>query len=519
MKSKTVPVLFLLAGALIAGIFLYNTRFAKKQESTVNKAKIVTPKSAQSDDSETTREVESSSDKGTFDSLIPLKSTETLIGTLVLDLNLDAYDDEVIVVRKSGSQFLHIVAGVYNQDTMSYERIAEIPTEISKTRTFSYTGMDIIGDHSNALVYQGDDDNGNYVMKIFLFQKDKNDIIEIGDFSSDGTIFIQQTERSESYELSLSKGESFSVWVYKSDKPETNSEKGKSVGVNQLQQEYKWNATAEHYELSNEIHVNANRLAAKELSRIQDGTIETFASFLDGLWYKISNDGSVIRYMYFDYASKEIIQVYGDIQEVYEWEDSKLRHNGIYLTTVNSSISTLHRRFDVALANVDEIKITIHDDINLIIKENTLWDGNYKKMSLQSSTNQQKTVTELEQIVSELKKNDIWTSADTLSTISAEGIKYTFATDGISETGVFSPLQAGNYNILEFMSDTDNSMLNEMYSVKFGKKTITEKIKKKTVEKTVTDTDTLIFIPVKITPTDCFEVEGKSFTFQRGKND
>ncbi len=37
----------------------------------------------------------------------------------------------------------------------------------------------------------------------------------------------------------------------------------------------------------------------------------------------------------------------------------------------------------------------------------------------------------------------------------------------------------------------------------------------KTIEKVVTDYDTIIFTPVKITPTDCFSTDGRSYTFTR----
>ena len=53
----------------------------------------------------------------------------------------------------------------------------------------------------------------------------------------------------------------------------------------------------------------------------------------------------------------------------------------------------------------------------------------------------------------------------------------------------------------------------------FGEKTVTEKVKKKTVEKTVTDYDTIIFTPVKITTTDCFATEGRIFTLTRKQNE
>ena len=260
---------------------------------------------------------------------------------------------------------------------------------------------------------------------------------------------------------------------------------------------------------------SAGRLAATELSRIQDGTVETFAAFLEGLWYKTSNSGGNIRYMYFNYPENEIIQLYKDIQEVYEWEDSKLRHNGIYLTAVNADIMNLHRRFDIALVNTDEIRITLRDDINLIISENTQWDGNYKKMSLQDTFGDFSAVTAESSYQKELQKGDNWVTADSTISLNFADFTYTLINGGLTEKGVYSIEKIGAYNVIQFRSDSEASILAETYSMEFGTKVITETIKKKTVEKVVTDYDTITFIPVKLTSTDCFAIEGKSYILSR----
>ena len=336
--------------------------------------------------------------------------------------------------------------------------------------------------------------------------------VRIGDFVSDGTIFIQQTERSDSYQLSLSKGESFSVWVYESEK--LTDENGKTVsGQNQIQKEYKWNPSSKQYELSNEIKVTAGKLAANELSRIQDGTVETFAAFLDGLWYKTSNEDNVIRYIYYNYEKREIILLQSDSQEVYEWEDNKLRHNGIYLYTVNADITNLQRRFDVLLVSVDEIKITLYDSIGLAIKESSEWDGQYKKMSLQSSF--EEAVQEKNQILAQLESEEAWKTVDGMNTISLKESQYTFNFDNMQEEGLYSIMKIGSYNVLALRSTSLDTVLNPFYALEFGTKTVTETVKKKTVEKIVIDYDTIIFTPVKITPTDCFATDGKAYTFVR----
>ena len=219
--------------------------------------------------------------------------------------------------------------------------------------------------------------------------------------------------------------------------------------------------------------------------------------------------------MYFNYPSNEIIQLYKDIQEVYEWEDSKLRHNGIYLTAVNADIMNLHRRFDIALVNTDEIKITLRDDINLIISENTQWDGNYKKMSLQNTFGESAAAEEKSVYLKELQKGDVWKTADAAIALSFGDFTYSLLNGGLTENGVYSVDKIGAYNVIQFRSDSENSILAETYSMEFGTKVITETIKKKTVEKVVTDYDTITFTPVKLTSTDCFAIEGKSYILSR----
>lgn len=520
MKTKTLSVIFILIALLLAGTFFLTKKYNSNKDNSLNRAKIITPKSASSSDNSPEQKL-SSSEAEKYETFVPLLTGETLISTLTVDINNDGYDDEAVVVRVNSSPNLYIVQGIYDPETGNYSRCTAIPTTFTKTRTFTYTSMDLIGDHSRALIYHGVDDSGHYIMQIFLC-KQNHGVYEmecIGDFITDGTVFIQQTERSESYELSLSKGESYSVWVYETEKTEKKEgEEEKTLpasGANQIQKEYKWDASTERYTLAREIKVTAGRLAAAELSKIQDGTEETFASFLNGLWYKTSNTDGNIRYLYFNYDNREIIQFYGDIQEVYEWENSKLMHNGIYITTVNADIMNLHRRFNISLAGIDEIRLSLRDDVNLAISGNTMWDGSYKKISSQASFDSAKSFSSIEKTVEELKKGNGWTSADTLITLKFEDDSYLLQTNNLTETGVYTGSLVGTYNVIQFRSDSAVPFMGDAYAIEFGTKTVTETIKKKTVEKVVTDFDTIILTPVKITPTDCFATEGKAFTFTR----
>ena len=511
MKSKVVLFLFIFVIAALAGAYYLTKKISNDEETVISRAKVVTPKSSE-EETENDDSYQNSLQGEQYKTFVDLLPSETLISSLTIDLNDDGYDDEVIAVRRTDSPYFIIIPALYNTELAAYQRLSEIPTRMTRTRTLSYSGMDITGEHKTALVYQGVEDDGNYVMQIFHtdFERGNALLVKIGDFTSDGTIFIQQTERSDSYELSLSKGESYSVWVYRSDKDDTSKNGGA-----QIQEEYKWNPSTRMYELSKVVKVNANRLAAKELSRIQDGTVETFADFLNGLWYKTTNTDSEIRYIYFDYPNKEIILVRNESQEVYEWNENKIRHNGMYITTVNSSITSLHRRFDISLVNVDEIKITIRDDIGLKIAETNMWDGQYKKLSLQSSFDSVPVDAEKNEFLKQLEKSISWSTADSIYSITLHDSEYSFKANDTVETGIYSSMKIGTYIVIQFRSDTEATQLNQTYALEFGTKTITEKIKKKTVEKVVTDYDSITFTPVKITPTDCFSTDGRSYVFLR----
>ena len=166
MKSKFVAVIFA-AAVLVLGVVFFVFRTQKSPELALSKqAKIINPKYTK--ESQTESQVQEERDTESFTSLVDLAPTETLISTLVFDLDNDTYDDQVVIVRKADSRFLFVVVGIYNTESKKYERAADIETGISKTGTFAYSVLDVVGNHSQALIYQGYDDNDDYVMNIYL---------------------------------------------------------------------------------------------------------------------------------------------------------------------------------------------------------------------------------------------------------------------------------------------------------------------------------------------------------------
>jgi hypothetical protein len=392
-------------------------------------------------------------------SFIPLRSNERLIQTLSIDFNGDGYDDQINAVKRDPQAPVMLLAGIYDPRQNSYVRAAEIDTEISQDSSFSYTSMDVTGDHRNALVYQGMSANGDTVMQIFLGmgQAANFRLASIGNFRTNGNIFIQQVDRYDAYETSQASGISFPVWVYSVDTGQANS-------LDQLQTLYEWNPLAQRYVQSRQTRIAGQRLAGTELARLQDGTIETLAAYLNGLWYQSVNDTVVGRYIYFDYSSKEIIFIYEDMQEVYSWNRSVLRRAGVYLSTVNTSISNLARQFDVSLTASDEITVRVQDDVRMNIGENSLWDGVYKKMT-QSAGMQPARENSAAVMLTALTDQSQWNLSDGAAKMQFSGGTYTLTSDSIDEHGRHTVALVNGKSVIQFRPETPSAILETAYVV------------------------------------------------------
>lgn len=499
--KKLVPALFVVVAAILTVVFI-TTRSckAKQNESTPNQV------TADSHSKKTVAEEHAVTivEENTPTSFLQLKNDETLLSSMGIDLNGDNLDDEILITKRISSPNLIIVIGIYNMASKMYVRVAEIQTEVSQFRSFSYNGIDVTGNHKTALVYQGFTDNGNSVLQMFFCNGSAENfsLHKIGDFKSDGTIYIEQYNRTDTYESSHSAGKSFPVWVYSSDTTEG------AGALSQLQTEYDWNGSA--YVPVRQIKVTGRNLAAKELAKIQDGTVKTFANYLDGLWYQTYNDDHRMRYIYFDYESKEVIFLEDDSQEVYSWGPSNLYKNGIYISTSNISIENLGRRFAVTLTDIDQVRIRAYDDVRMHIGADNLWDGQYKKLNNpENFAVQERNTAPVQEIVSTLEQTSRWYTSDGAN-FAFKGDTYAISTDNFNETGVVALTMVDGKSVIQFNPKEDMNYIGESYIISFKEIPQTVKLKNgKTKTVYEKDKKTLILQPAVIMAAQVNETSGK----------
>ena len=442
MQKRIVLVVFIIALAAVILLAL-NRNYFQGQQQEVVRAKLVVPSTGEEkEDGSPNGEI--AADDVILTSLVPLNPDETLIDVISADFTGDGFEDQVNVVRRANLSNLNLVVGIYDARTETYERKIEITTPVEQVKTFSCYGIDLTGRNRMALVYQGFDVNGNSVLRAYFIRPDGKDaagmLQPVADLKSNGAIYLQQ-EREEDY--TGTGNPPYDIMLYSSDVSHPESS-------DQIQSLWSWNAGAGKYVLGRQTRIKGSSIKSEELAKIQDGTVKTFADYLGGLWYKTEANGSGIRSVFFDYESGQIIFLLGDEEEVYNWQNSTLHYRGMYISTTNFEIETLKRSVNVSLVDLEQISLLVHDDVSMVIKEESSWNGDYKKMKFSDFYSENSAASVLKSsYIENLELGPRWRLSDGRTVSFSDGV---YSSSGGEKTcsGNYIALQIGEDNFIQF---------------------------------------------------------------------
>ncbi|MGP1587097.1 MAG: pallilysin-related adhesin [Treponemataceae bacterium] len=470
--------------AIVIIIFSLILFFIERKQKEVIRPKVVVPnkkiqeENIDSSDYYTNTELENIS-------LIQLNMDEILISTLSVDFNNDGYEDQVIGVKKTNNPNIVVIFGLYNSKKMIYERYLEIQTPISQTKTFGLVSMDLIGNHTNSLIFTGFAENNNSIMIAYApkFSGTNFTLMQIVNLQTEGNIMIKRTTRSDNYSIYNANDVSFQILTNRTEK----TEDGKNF--NHIETVYDWKEKNFSYIEKTSTKVSSSRVAAKELARIQDGNINTFHAFLDGLWYKTQDknpenaDGDDEQSIFFNSSDKEIIISNNDKQGVYDWLSSRPRITGIFISGSNKSISNLVRYFYIDLISIDEIRIRITDDVRMIIGTEASWDGIYKKKVQKNFTPRSNNENSKININEVLEKDSGRWDFQNISVIFRD-YNFTLTENGQTVQGVYTASHLHGIDLIQFRANSKKCKLNGSFACK-------------------QNTDRIDLIPVKITADSC----------------
>ncbi|MDR2052328.1 MAG: pallilysin-related adhesin [Treponema sp.] len=383
MKKAVRPLLipaFLVTLSLIAvliyrpGIFFRTQKTAEQKQSRV----IIPRFENDGQNEEEIAERELAAFEDTMNAKIPLNAGELLVSVLTQDFDGDLTDEQILASRNlSGHDspiFLSYV--VFDRQINGYKRIWETPTVVTRPGTVSLYTQDITGDRGVCLIFTGMNTNEDRTMTIFKknAESEKEPFLKIAEIEIDGSIQIQEAERSQAYRMGLTSGKSFTIAAYGRDSESNNI-------LDQIEIIYRYNPNTSLFEQSHFNRIPGSLIAQRRVRELLSGGSREFEEFISGLWYYVSPQGTLDtrQYIYFDPKNRELIFYSDEVQQVFTWQNSSATRYGIYISGQNISVTNLRRSIDIEMESLNSIRVKVFEDVRLKIGVSDSWHGSYRK--------------------------------------------------------------------------------------------------------------------------------------------
>ncbi|MDR1248137.1 MAG: pallilysin-related adhesin [Treponema sp.] len=389
MSNKAVKLLtpFVFLTAAAGAAFLYfKPQLPEGPEAGGRQARVVIPQNVETLGFEGNGEAERMAYEDAMNAKIALKDGETVVAVLTQDLDGDMVDEQILAYRSLPESDSPVSISYINFDHAlgGYRRIWSAPTAVSRPGTVSVYTQDIIGDRSICILVGGMNNNGEHTLTVFRIGGSESPsgasapqetaFAKIAELRIDGSIQVQETERSQAYRMGVSRGQSFPIVAYGRDYSSSNI-------LDQVELAYSYNSVRGVYEQTRRTRIPGSQIEQRRVRELLNGGKERFEEFVTGLWYYVSPQGTVDnrQYIYFDPPGGEII-FYGDaIQQVFNWQNSSATRHGLYIASQNISVTTLRRFLDIELESMDSIRVKVFEDIRLKIYVTAPWDGSYRR--------------------------------------------------------------------------------------------------------------------------------------------
>jgi hypothetical protein len=313
---------------------------------------------------------------------VPLDPGEKLIQVLNANLDIDKDDEQILVLRQRNEAEAPLRIAVIDYDPVkaAYARTWESPTRAVNLRLFEVSLKDLVGDHGLEIVCQGIDTKGNQTLDVFRKTPAPSGLglyfTEILQIVSDGSIEIEETERSEAYRSGQKNGPSFVVYSFSRDAESENI-------LDRVKHTYRWQYQQNRYVLANVEKLPGAVVAEAEMREFLDtyftpSGVDAFEQLLSGPWMFAGPEGQQdIKYVMFSPKEKQIALYDGEVQEIYLWSNSfRSLPDRLTVFGTNESIESVLKTFFIQVLSPGTIYISIRGE-----ESSDRSDGRYVKLS------------------------------------------------------------------------------------------------------------------------------------------
>lgn len=381
---------------------------------------------------------------------IPLNPNETLLDLYSYNLDYDDEEEQILVVRLSDDPegTIQIVVADYSPATKRWTRAWQGNTPITKVKTLQISVNDLIGDHNLNIVCSGMNDNNEQTMTIYWKTQDIEQRQELSFariFEQAGSaVRIEETERPESYKLGQSNADSWPISVFRADASSSNY-------LDQIREVWKWSFADKAYIMSSTEKLAGASIASRMAEQILDGNVDTFKAYLEGTWYKETNDPLSADALFITFQSRDNSLMFSGtgLVEIYEWENSNPTRYGMYVASHNQSVQNLRRLMDIELASTDSITVRVFQDYRIKADISGTWDGRYRRLSAELAKSFKRAPSMATTVTRQLEGEY---AADDGSRLSLTASGYRLDMAGRVETGTYTVYELDGKIILDMRS-------------------------------------------------------------------
>jgi len=290
---------------------------------------------------------------------VPLDSDEKLFQVMNANLDLDTNDEQILVLRSRDDPEAPLKLAVIDYDPVrgSYARTWEGVTQATNLRLFEISLKDLVGDHNQEIVCRGMNSEGELTLDVFRKTPSPTGLglyfAEICRVVSDGSIEINEFERSEAYRMGQKNGPSFTITAYSQDRESENL-------LDRVKHTYRWQYQQNRYVLTNVEKLPGAVIEERQLRELfADTSVERFEEYLAGPWYLAGAEGGE-EILLFSPEERKISIFTGRVTEIYIWQASfRSLSNRLLIFGANEAIESIIKRFTVEVVSLNTIDVAI----------------------------------------------------------------------------------------------------------------------------------------------------------------
>ena len=336
---------------------------------------------------------------------------------------------------------IYLILAIQNPDGASYKKMLEVKTPVLVPSSLDVYTIQL--QHSLPLIVcSGLGLNNAQTMSLYLVKQSDDENINCDTIISlNADIQLQLQDHRTTTIGTL---DDYSLHAYNF---ETNTT------LNQIHSEYKWIATANKFVKVNEEKIQGKKIENPILKELKTGSLDAYKKYLSGVWYMLTTVGDNIRYLYYDKHNNNFVFHIGNIEEIFVIQNMFARRFGFSIIAYNTSISSIKRRIEIDVRNIDEIQLKVIENIvSLKITASSSWDGLYRKKKNVFTTPQieeHSSFLELKAIFS--NSTIIWVNENGF--IRTSGSSYILKHNEKEEKGLFNLMIVDDKNVMQTKSE------------------------------------------------------------------